>query len=116
MARTTYILPDTGRVEDLSVVASGRLHSSLYFGIDGEDGTDGKSAYESALQSGFIGTEQDWVASLKGLLSDDAGDVIVSQYANLQGDSVQEALEFLSDRVEANSQDFSVSELDGGWF
>lgn len=29
-------------------------------------GTDGKSAYEIAVENGFEGTEQDWLASLKG--------------------------------------------------
>lgn len=38
-------------------------------GKDGENGTDGKdglSAYEIALKNGFVGTEQEWIASLKG--------------------------------------------------
>ena len=41
-------------------------------GIDGKDGADGKdgenglSAYEIAVQNGFVGTESEWLASLKG--------------------------------------------------
>ncbi|WP_220096725.1 collagen-like triple helix repeat-containing protein [Mycolicibacter minnesotensis] len=35
-------------------------------GADGEDGEDGKSAYEVAVDNGFIGDETDWLASLKG--------------------------------------------------
>ncbi len=38
-------------------------------GADGRNGTDGKdglSAYEIAIQNGFIGTESEWLASLRG--------------------------------------------------
>lgn len=33
---------------------------------DGKDGRDGKSAYEIAVDNGYPGTEQAWLASLKG--------------------------------------------------
>ena len=35
-------------------------------GEDGEDGAAGKSAYEIAKENGFEGTEEEWLASLKG--------------------------------------------------
>ena len=35
-------------------------------GMDGADGTDGKSAYDIALAHGFVGTEAEWLESLKG--------------------------------------------------
>jgi hypothetical protein len=35
-------------------------------GIDGTDGVDGKSAYELAVESGFTGTEAEWLESLRG--------------------------------------------------
>lgn len=35
-------------------------------GEPGKDGTDGKSAYELAVDNGFIGTEQEWLESLVG--------------------------------------------------
>lgn len=35
-------------------------------GKNGKDGVDGLSAYEIALQHGFEGTEEEWLASLKG--------------------------------------------------
>lgn len=38
-------------------------------GIQGErgnDGNDGKSAYQIAIDNGFVGTEQEWLESLKG--------------------------------------------------
>lgn len=35
-------------------------------GASGANGQDGKSAYQIALDNGFVGTETDWLASLKG--------------------------------------------------
>lgn len=34
--------------------------------LKGKDGADGKSAYQTALNNGFIGTESEWLESLKG--------------------------------------------------
>lgn len=34
-------------------------------GENGQNGTDGKSAYEIAVEHGFVGTEADWMDSLK---------------------------------------------------
>lgn len=34
-------------------------------GDDGTDGADGKSAYEIAVENGFVGTEAEWLESLK---------------------------------------------------
>ena len=34
--------------------------------IEGAEGADGKSAYEVAVDNGFVGTEQEWLSSLKG--------------------------------------------------
>ena len=39
----------------------------------GESGADGKSAYEIALDNGFVGSQSEWLASLKG----DKGDTPV---------------------------------------
>lgn len=46
-------------------------------GRDGKDGRDGKSAYQVAVDNGFIGTESEWLALLKGDAGDkgDKGDV-----------------------------------------
>lgn len=35
-------------------------------GVDGQDGDDGLSAYQVAVNNGFVGTETQWLASLKG--------------------------------------------------
>lgn len=35
-------------------------------GVDGQDGADGKSAYQVAVENGFVGSEAQWLASLTG--------------------------------------------------
>lgn len=35
-------------------------------GVDGTDGADGQSAYQLAVALGFVGTEAQWLLSLKG--------------------------------------------------
>lgn len=35
-------------------------------GTNGTDGADGKSAYDIAVENGFVGTEAEWLESLKG--------------------------------------------------
>lgn len=42
-------------------------------------GQDGRSAYESAVKNGYIGTEAQWVASLKG----EPGDSVVEDPGDL---------------------------------
>lgn len=39
-------------------------------GIDGKDGADGLSAYQLAVNQGFIGTQAQWISSLKGAKGD----------------------------------------------
>lgn len=43
-------------------------------GKDGKDGIDGKSAYDLAVDAGFVGTIEQWVSSLKGLPGQDGKD------------------------------------------
>lgn len=47
-------------------------------GVDGIDGTDGLSAYQIAVENGFVGTEGQWLASLKGDQGDPGTDGISS--------------------------------------
>lgn len=56
-------------------------------GADGRNGTDGKdglSAYEIALNNGFVGTESEWLASLKGKDGADGNSPEVSGYATTE--------------------------------
>jgi len=43
-------------------------------GKDGRDGLDGESAYVIAVDTGFVGTEEDWLASLVGARGADGAD------------------------------------------
>lgn len=40
-------------------------------GINGVNGKDGLSAYQVAVQNGFVGTQSQWITSLKGAKGDD---------------------------------------------
>jgi hypothetical protein len=42
-------------------------------GVQGIAGANGKSAYEIALETGFVGSKEQWIASLKGQKGDDTG-------------------------------------------
>ena len=46
-------------------------------GLNGTNGQDGKSAYEIAVDNGFVGTETEWLESLKGQDGQDGRDGIV---------------------------------------
>ena len=48
------------------VDADGETSATLHNGANGEKGTDGKSAYQIALEQGYQGSESDWLSSLKG--------------------------------------------------
>jgi hypothetical protein len=45
-------------------------------GADGQDGVDGLSAYEIAVENGFVGTEQEWLDSLGGSGTADIADFV----------------------------------------
>lgn len=49
----------------LSRYAAGRNFSDIHIGEPGV--VDGKSAYEIAVEKGFVGSETAWLASLKGV-------------------------------------------------
>ena len=63
-----------------------RLQEAIGNGDLGGGGTAGKSAYEIAVENGFVGTETEWLASLKGdtgrsitgITTDDNNNVIVT--------------------------------------
>ena len=48
------------------VDADGETSAMLNHGANGEKGTDGKSAYQIAVEQGYQGSESDWLSSLKG--------------------------------------------------
>ena len=52
--------------DTIGVVYNGKNGSDGSSGANGSSGTNGKSAYEIAKDNGFKGSEQEWLASLKG--------------------------------------------------
>jgi len=57
-------------------------------GTNGTNGTDGKSAYQVAVDNGFVGTEAQWLASLKGDSGVDLGQVAVTSTLTNDTDKV----------------------------
>lgn len=51
---------------DLMTLALAKKLAGSGSGASGTPGQDGKSAYEIAVENGFEGTEEEWLASLKG--------------------------------------------------
>lgn len=99
-----YRTIDKTKWQDVQVyMLKGEQGKSGGQGDKGDTGADGKSAYEVAVDNGFVGTEEEWLESLKG--KDGSGatfesDLIVSnpigKYANgdtiLQGTNVETVL------------------------
>lgn len=59
------------------------------------NGPTGKSAYQSALDNGFVGTEGEWVASLKAGLEpdfEDNGKILTFQDNSLQWQTLEQKL------------------------
>lgn len=55
---------------------------------DGADGTNGKSAYQVAVDNGYSGTEAQWLASLKGADGVSLGEVELTQEVTQDTDKV----------------------------
>lgn len=70
-------------IDKLSISDDGNL---LFDGNEinnSSSGADGKSAYDIAVDNGFVGTEAEWLESLKG----NAADIDLSSYLKTNGDS-----------------------------
>ncbi len=64
-----YTATDKEKVDKLIITGSGAKYltnDGSYKEIQGGIGQDGKSAYQIAQDNGFVGTETEWLASLKG--------------------------------------------------
>lgn len=66
IVKTLYIRPSGFEGENGNVPPTPDLYQQLLQKIS-EKGKDGKSAYEIAVEHGFIGTEAEWLESLKGV-------------------------------------------------
>lgn len=63
--KATELLADYTKTEELGKIIN-QYVEQLPSGPAGRDGTDGLSAYEIACNYGFVGTEEEWLASLQG--------------------------------------------------
>ena len=68
--------------------------------IDYFDGVDGKSAYQIAVDNGFIGTEAEWLASLRGADGKDGVQPDWNQNDDTQPDYVKNRPFYMGDLVE----------------
>lgn len=64
-----FVMIDTGDVnnpEDAQLYLKGDTEWKFIADLSGMQGIQGLSAYQVAVQEGFVGSEEEWVASLKG--------------------------------------------------
>ena len=66
IVKTLHIRPSGFEGENSNVPPTPDLYQQLLQKIS-EKGKDGKSAYEIAVEYGFVGTENEWLESLKGV-------------------------------------------------
>lgn len=71
-------------------------------------GKDGKSAYQIAVDNGYIGTEQEWLASLKGDKGD-KGDTGEAGYTPVKGEDYFTASEIAEIKQECTYDDTALS-------
>lgn len=84
-------------------------------GIDYFDGVNGKSAYQIAVDNGFIGTEAEWLASLRGADGKDGVQPDWNQNDETAQDYVKNRPFYMGDPVEAVLvEESAVSFVDDG--
>ena len=87
-------------------------------GVDYSDGVDGKSAYQIAVDNGFIGTEAEWLASLRGADGKDGKDGVQpdwNQNDETAADYVKNRPFYMGDPVEAVLVEESTASFEGGF-
>lgn len=76
--------------------------------IKGEDGADGKSAYQIALDNGFEGTEQEWLDSLK---STEVEVDLSNYYTKTEVDEVISNVDVNVDLSDYATKDYVIEEI-----
>lgn len=127
-----YLPDNVNQLEDITTSKSGKVTTVTFeqtngtetqFQVtDGADGTNGKSAYQVAVDNGYSGTETQWLASLKGADGVSLGEVELTQEITTATDSVP-ANKAVYDKVQrvdvekANKSDYNDSQWlqDQGW-
>lgn len=93
-----YLPDNVNQLESITTSKSGKVTTVTFeqtngtetqFQVtDGNDGTNGKSAYQVAVDNGYSGTEAQWLASLKGADGVSLGEVELTQEVTTETDSV----------------------------
>ena len=96
-----YLPDNVNQLEDITTSKSGKVTTVTFeqtngtqtqFQVtDGNDGTNGKSAYQVAVDNGYSGTEAQWLASLKGADGVSLGEVELVQQLSQDDDKVPSA-------------------------
>jgi hypothetical protein len=103
-----WVALDTGHLH--IYVTDAYIDAGPFRGADGDDGTDGKSAYQVAVDAGFVGNEAAWLASLKGADGTDGtngtnGKSAYETYKELPGNSGKTEAEFIASLKGADGVD-----------
>ena len=83
-----FVMIDTGDVnnpEDSQLYLKGDTEWKFISDLSGAQGIQGLSAYQVAVQEGFVGTEEEWLQSLKGDKGD-KGDQGIQGIQGIQGE------------------------------
>lgn len=110
-----YVLINTGNVEDpddAKVYLKTQSGWKFIVDLSGMQGIQGWSAYEVAVQHGFVGTEAEWVQSLKQPALDAAAEALEAKAqveATEQAVKEAEALRITAEQGRVNAENTRVS-------
>lgn len=114
-----YVLINTGNVEDpddAKVYLKTQEGWKFIVDLSGMQGIQGWSAYEIAVQHGFVGTEAEWVQSLKQPALDAAAEALEAK-AKVEATEAAvkeaEALRVTAEQDRVNAENTRVSNEDG---
>lgn len=90
-----YLPDNVNQLDSITTSKSGKVTTVTFEETNGTetqfqvtDGEDGKSAYQVAVDNGYVGTEAQWLASLKGADGVSLGEVELTQETGLSESSV----------------------------
>ena len=110
-----YVLINTNNVEDpddAKVYLKTQNGWKFIVDLSGMQGIQGRSAYEVAVQHGFVGTEEEWVQSLKQPALDAAAEALEAKAqveATEQAVKEAEALRVTAEQGRVNAENTRVS-------
>ena len=113
-----YVLINTGNVEDpddAKVYLKTQEGWKFIVDLSGMQGVQGWSAYEVAVQHGFVGTEAEWIQSLKQPALDAAAEALEAKAqveATEQAVKEAEALRVTAEQGRVNAENTRVSNED----